>query len=184
MTALHRRHMASPVGNLAVIAGPDAVVAICWDTEHELGAGTARNPVEHRLQESEITDVEPGTSEVLDTAIDQLAEYFAGQRTSFDLPLEPTGTEFQRSAWVALTQIPYGRTISYGEQARLMGNANKARAVGAANGKNPIPIVVPCHRVVGSNGALTGFAGGVGVKQWLLAHELQVRSRATPGQRR
>ena len=88
-------------------------------------------------------------------------EYFDGERTDFDLPLDPDGTAFQHQAWDALVQIPFGETISYGEQAVMLGDKNKSRAVGAANGKNPIPIVVPCHRVVGSNGHLTGFAGGL-----------------------
>jgi methylated-DNA-[protein]-cysteine S-methyltransferase len=91
--------------------------------------------------------------------------------------LAPAGTEFQRMAWTALRSIPFGETISYGEQARRLGDKNKSRAVGAANGKNPIPIVVPCHRVVGANGHLTGFAGGIDVKAWLLDHELAVRTR-------
>ena len=106
---------------------------------------------------------------MLDEAVRQLDEYFAGERLEFDLPLEPNGTPFQRQAWTALRTIPYGETISYGEQARRLGDRNKSRAVGAANGKNPIPIVVPCHRVIGANGHLTGFGGGLDVKAWLLA---------------
>lgn len=106
----------------------------------------------------------------------QLAEYFAGERTTFDLPLDPQGNEFQRSVWRLLTAIPYGRTRSYGQLAADLGDPGLARAVGAANGRNPIPIVVPCHRVVGSNGHLTGFAGGIEAKAWLLDHELRVRA--------
>ena len=98
---------------------------------------------------------------VLVATVAQLGEYFAGERQEFDLPLDPVGTDFQQSAWSALRTIPYGTTVSYGEQAARMGDRRKARAVGAANGRNPISIVVPCHRVVGSNGALTGFAGGI-----------------------
>ncbi len=108
---------------------------------------------------------------------DQLAEYFDGERTDFDVPLDPVGTEFQRAAWSALRTIPYGTTVSYGEQAERMGDRRKARAVGAANGRNPISIVVPCHRVVGANGALTGFAGGTDTKAWLLDHERRQLSR-------
>ena len=114
---------------------------------------------------------------ILAAASDQLAEYFDGDRTEFDVPLDPVGTEFQQAAWTALRTIPYGETISYGEQAARVGDRRKARAVGAANGRNPISIIVPCHRVVGSNGSLTGFAGGLDNKAWLLDHERSVRWR-------
>ncbi|MDT8894617.1 methylated-DNA--[protein]-cysteine S-methyltransferase [Halomonas sp. I1] len=101
----------------------------------------------------------------------QLAEYFAGTRQAFDLPLAPEGTDFQRRVWEALTTIPYGQTRNYAEIAEQLRCKGGQRAVGAANGKNPIAIVVPCHRVIGSDGRLTGYAGGIGRKQWLLAHE-------------
>lgn len=101
----------------------------------------------------------------------QLAEYFAGSRTSFDLPLAPVGTPFQHRVWDALRDIPYGETWSYGRLAAHLGSPGASRAVGLANGRNPIAIIVPCHRVIGANGALTGYAGGVERKQWLLAHE-------------
>ncbi|MGA2397333.1 MAG: methylated-DNA--[protein]-cysteine S-methyltransferase [Steroidobacteraceae bacterium] len=101
----------------------------------------------------------------------QLDEYFSGERRDFDLPLRLDGTEFQKRAWHNLMEIPYGDTRSYGEQARRIGNANASRAVGLANGRNPIPIVVPCHRVIGANGSLTGFGGGIERKRWLLEHE-------------
>ncbi len=101
----------------------------------------------------------------------QLREYFAGSRTDFDLPLAPEGTEFQRNVWQRLQEIPYGETISYGELARRVGNPKASRAVGAANGQNPIPIVIPCHRVIGANGKLTGFGGGLPTKEALLALE-------------
>ncbi len=104
-------------------------------------------------------------------AIEQLAQYFAGQRRRFDLPLAPTGTEFQLRVWQALCAIPYGATLSYGELARRIGNPRASRAVGLANGANPLPVVVPCHRVIGANGALTGFGGGVPIKRALLALE-------------
>lgn len=107
----------------------------------------------------------------LGEAIAQLEAYFAGELTAFDLPLTAHGTEFRRGVWNRLTEIPYGTTISYGELARRIGQPTASRAVGAANGANPIPIIVPCHRVIGSSGALTGFAGGLPIKQWLLAHE-------------
>jgi len=101
----------------------------------------------------------------------QLREYFAGERTTFDLPLAPEGTDFQRNVWRKLQDIPYGHTISYGELARRVGNPKASRAVGAANGQNPIPIVIPCHRVIGANGTLTGFGGGLAAKEALLALE-------------
>jgi methylated-DNA-[protein]-cysteine S-methyltransferase len=107
----------------------------------------------------------------------QLEEYFAGHRRCFDLECAPSGTDFQRRAWLALARIPYGATISYASQAAWLGAPGAARAVGAANGRNPVPIVVPCHRVVGSNGRLTGYAGGLAGKRWLLDHE---RRHAVP----
>ena len=109
-------------------------------------------------------------------AIRQLNEYFAGQRSDFDLPVEPAGTPFQKRVWSLLQEIPFGTTISYGELARRAGNPQASRAVGAANGKNPIPIVIPCHRVIGANGKLTGFGGGLPTKQALLALESNVRT--------
>jgi methylated-DNA-[protein]-cysteine S-methyltransferase len=101
----------------------------------------------------------------------QLGEYFAGKRREFDLPLRLHGTEFQQRVWQVLTLIPYGVTWSYGEQAKRLDNPNASRAVGLANGRNPISIVVPCHRVIGADGSLTGYGGGLERKQWLLAHE-------------
>jgi methylated-DNA-[protein]-cysteine S-methyltransferase len=101
----------------------------------------------------------------------QLEEYFAGTRTTFDLPLTPAGTAFQRRVWDALRTIPYGTTVSYSALARRLGDLGATRAVGAANARNPIPIIVPCHRVVGADGTLTGFGGGLDRKRWLLEHE-------------
>jgi len=101
----------------------------------------------------------------------QLAEYFAGTRTDFDLPLNATGTVFQKKVWSALVDIPYGETTSYGQTAVAIGSPSASRAVGLANGQNPIPIIVPCHRVVGANGSLTGYGGGLDTKRWLLTHE-------------
>jgi methylated-DNA-[protein]-cysteine S-methyltransferase len=103
--------------------------------------------------------------------IRQLREYFAGELESFDLPLAPEGTLFQLEVWKRLCEVPYGQTISYGELARRIGNPNASRAVGLANGANPIPIVIPCHRVIGSNGKLTGYGGGLPIKEKLLALE-------------
>lgn len=116
-------------------------------------------------------DAREESSPVLERTAAQLAEYFAGQRQVFDLPLAPRGTGFQQIVWRALTRIPFAETSSYGELARSIGRPSASRAVGAANGKNPISIIVPCHRVVGANGTLTGYAGGLPAKQWLLAHE-------------
>ena len=113
----------------------------------------------------------------------QLDEYFAGQRTAFDMNLNPQGTEFQQKVWRALLDIPYGETISYGELARRIGNIKASRAVGAANGANPIPVVIPCHRVIGSNKALTGFGGGLDTKRFLLALEAE-NAPAKNGQQR
>ena len=112
----------------------------------------------------------------------QLHEYAAGERLEFDLPLAPGGTPWQLAVWEALLEIPYGETITYAELAARAGRTGAARAAGAANGRNPIAILIPCHRVVGTGGALTGYAGGLDAKGWLLAHERAVRSRApSPG---
>jgi methylated-DNA-[protein]-cysteine S-methyltransferase len=121
--------------------------------------------------------IEGGASDpngVLARAELQLNEYFAGTRTSFEIALDAIGTEFQQLAWTALRTIEFGATVSYGEQARRMGDARKARAVGAANGRNPISVIVPCHRVVGADGSLTGFAAGLDTKAWLLDHERRI----------
>jgi methylated-DNA-[protein]-cysteine S-methyltransferase len=109
--------------------------------------------------------------ELLERARRQLAEYFARSRTTFDLPLDAVGSVFQRRVWDALRAIPYGTTVSYSELARRLCDSRATRAVGAANGRNPIPIIVPCHRVVGARGELTGFGGGLDRKRWLLEHE-------------
>jgi len=104
-------------------------------------------------------------------AREQLAEYFDGERREFDLPLDPSGSPFQRRVWLALREFPYGQTVSYGEIARGLGAPGAARVVGLANGQNPISIIVPCHRVIGADGSLTGYGGGLPAKRWLLAHE-------------
>lgn len=156
--------MDTPVGELRLIAGERGLRAILWGAED---ATRVASVDAHELVE--------GTTPLLDEALRQLDEYFAGTRRDFDLPLDPPGTPFQQSAWMVLRTIPYGKTMSYGEQARRLGDPNKARAVGAANGKNPLSIVVPCHRVIGAGGQLTGFAAGLDVKSWLLDHEHQPR---------
>lgn len=152
----------SPVGTLTVVVSAAGLRAVMWGSEHE------------KLRLGPIVRDGDDPTGVLAATVQQLGEYFAGQRTDFDLPLDPVGSEFQSAAWMALRLIPYGETVSYGEQARRMGDARKARAVGAANGRNPISIIVPCHRVVGANGSLTGFGGGIENKAWLLDHERQV----------
>jgi methylated-DNA-[protein]-cysteine S-methyltransferase len=106
----------------------------------------------------------------------QLEEYFNGTRQIFDLPLDVSGTAFQQQAWAALQQIPYGTTLTYQQQATTMGRPAAVRAVGTANGRNPLSIIVPCHRVIGANGSLTGYGGGLPAKQWLLSHEAITRS--------
>lgn len=161
---MSRIRTTTPIGELSIVADDAAIVAIHWDDDEP--------------DETDLVDVVAGDHDVLDRAVEQLGEYFTGDRIDFDLPLEPGGTAFQREAWAALREIPFGETITYGEQAARLGDKNKSRAVGAANGRNPIPIVVPCHRVVGSNGHLTGFAGGLDTKAWLLDHEFGVRARA------
>lgn len=119
----------------------------------------------------------PPDTELLQEAVRQLQAYFEGTRREFDLPLRQQGSAFRMKCWEALCTIPYGETISYGEQARRIGNPKAVRAVGGANHHNPICIIVPCHRVIGADGSLTGFGGGVDVKAWLLAHEQRVTAK-------
>ncbi|QKR99172.1 methylated-DNA--[protein]-cysteine S-methyltransferase [Sphingomonas sp. CL5.1] len=150
--------VASPVGALTLVADDDSLVAILWEKDDP-----ARVPLP--------ATVAAPDHPVLAEAGRQLDEYFAGRRRAFDLPLRFRGTEFQRAVWSALLAIPFGETSSYGAIARSLGRPGAARAVGAANGRNPISIVAPCHRVVGASGALTGFAGGLAAKETLLALE-------------
>lgn len=155
---LHSKSIDSPVGKLKLVASDRGLVAILWPDD---------NPRRVRLA----PDSENAHHVILTKAESQLAEYFAGKRQHFDLSLDPQGTPFQRAVWDALLAIPYGETRSYGQLARQLGNPNATRAVGAANGRNPLSIVVPCHRVVGSTGKLTGFAGGLPTKSFLLELE-------------
>ena len=150
----------SPVGALTLTATDEGLTGIEWPVRKAASAA----PTGAAL-------VDPLDHPILFAASTQLEEYFAGTRQDFDLPISPQGTGFQLAAWDILRTIPYGATITYGEQARQMGRPSAARAVGAANGRNPLSIVVPCHRVVASTGALTGFAGGLDVKAALLDHE-------------
>lgn len=157
------RLVESPLGMLCVSAKRHGLVAI------EIGASSppASNQSSSICEPSEVDEI----GGLLDVAEQQLGEYFAGHRRGFDLPVVMSGTDFQRQAWAALDTIAYGETISYAEQARRMGRPGAARAVGSANGRNPIPIVVPCHRVIGADGSLTGYTGGVWIKRFLLDHE-------------
>ncbi len=116
--------------------------------------------------------------EILEDAVYQFREYFEGTRQQFDLKLNPTGTDFQKKVWDALLKIPFGKTISYLELSKQLGDVKAIRAVASANGKNPLWIVVPCHRVIGTNGDLTGYAGGLHRKKWLLEHESPVKQTA------
>lgn len=147
----------SPIGALRLRAEGDALVGI--EFMGEAPGAPARVEVSHP---------------VLAETRRQLAEYFAGDRIAFDLPLRGRGTPFQERVWAALARIPYGHTFSYRAIAVEIGQPAAVRAVGAANGRNPLPIVVPCHRVIGADGSLTGFGGGIAMKTWLLEHERAV----------
>lgn len=127
-----------------------------------------------------VADSGNGSHRVLDAAATQIADFFAGQRHTFDLPLEPVGTAFQKRVWLALCAIPYGETRSYADLARAIRNPAACRAVGAANGRNPLSIVVPCHRVIGASGSLTGFGGGLHAKRALLELEAAERQACRP----
>jgi methylated-DNA-[protein]-cysteine S-methyltransferase len=148
----------SPVGQLKLVASEQGLVAILWEND---------NPNRVRLRELVADDQHP----VLVETERQLKEYFGGKRKSFSVPLDIRGTRFQKDVWEKLLVIPFGETRSYGELAKQMGNPRATRAVGAANGKNPLSIIVPCHRVIGSSGKLTGFAGGLETKARLLRLE-------------
>lgn len=154
MTAWTR--IPSPIGDLILVATDGRLTEIRFTTGPRPGAPPAGWPEDRRP---------------LEQVIRQLDEYFAGERREFDVPLAPHGTPFQRRVWDALLNITYGRTASYGDIARAVGQPKAVRAVGLANGRNPIPIVIPCHRIIGSNGTLTGYGGGLPIKQTLLELE-------------
>jgi len=157
---LHRTTMSTPIGELVLVAS-------------ESGLREIRLPLPERRPPSAAQDSREHP--ILDEAVRQLGEYFRGERTGFDLPLDVQGSPFQREVWESLRSIPYGATDTYGGLATRVGRPGAARAVGGANGANPLPIVVPCHRVVGADGALTGYGGptdaGIAMKRWLLRHE-------------
>ena len=159
MTTLTSTPYDSPVGTLTLVGGSAGLRAVLWSGDRAARAGLGRIALVH------------GETPALADAARQLDEYFAGTRTAFDLPLELQGTPFQLAAWQALAEIPYGETRTYAQQAAVIGRPTAVRAVGAANGRNPLSIVLPCHRVVGSDGGLRGFGGGLEVKEWLLAFE-------------
>jgi methylated-DNA-[protein]-cysteine S-methyltransferase len=150
----------SPLGSLLLVSDGEAITAVEMEP-HRAPVFAGARPDDGPFR----------------TAVEQLAAYFAGDRTDFDLPLAPRGTGFQLRVWQALLAIPYGHTTSYGEMAADLGNPNASRAVGLANGRNPIAVVVPCHRVIGRDGRLTGYGGGLDRKRWLLDHELAVLRR-------
>lgn len=156
------KSISSPVGRLKLVASERGLAAILWEND---------DPERVRLEPL----VEDPSDPILIETERQLASYFAGKLKAFDVPLDFKGTAFQKSVWAALLTIPFGETRSYGDIARQIGRPTASRAVGAANGKNPISIIAPCHRVIGSTGAVTGFAGGLATKERLLGLE---RARA------
>jgi methylated-DNA-[protein]-cysteine S-methyltransferase len=151
--------MKAPFGALTMVADEEALIAVLWP-------GEKVDPSAKR-----------GKNEILSETERQLREYFEGRRKQFELPLRMDGTRFQKTVWAALRQIPYGETVSYGDLAREIGKPKAFRAVGTANGRNPLPIVVPCHRVIASSGGLAGFAGGLKTKLFLLELEGRLESR-------
>ncbi len=151
MKPVYQSLLPTPIGTVRILAHEEAITRIDFVEEVDASAHA----------ENDVTRL----------ARQQLNDYFEGQRQAFDLPLAPAGTEFQQACWQALVQIPYGETRNYAEQARVIQRPSALRAVGAANGANPISIVVPCHRVIGKSGQLTGYAGGLNRKAWLLALE-------------
>jgi methylated-DNA-[protein]-cysteine S-methyltransferase len=157
---LRSRTVATPIGTLNAIASNNGLRALILDDDAEF-----------RRVKIDPHDVIPGDSTILDHAVTELAEYFAGERMEFTLPLDPAGTEFQKAVWASLSRIPSGTTSSYTEQAASIGKPSSVRAVASANGRNPLAVIVPCHRVIGADGSLTGFAWGLDAKRWLLRHE-------------
>ncbi len=161
------RTIATPIGDLTLIASPRGIREVRWG----------------RMEEDGRQAPTPEAAAHAETAASQLREYFGGDRQTFDVALDLAGTDFQRLVWGALTDILFGETRAYGDLAEAIGRPRAARAVGAATGRNPAPVIVPCHRVVGAKGALTGFAGGLEAKRLLLAHEAAANEsgRRLPG---
>ncbi len=152
------RTMNSPVGKLTLVGSDAGLAAVLWEDDESKPLERAAGRLDSRHP-------------VLRQAQQELQEYFAGQRRTFTVKLDPSGTQFQNKVWNALRTIPFGETRSYGQIADQIGSRKAVRAVGAANGRNPLPIIVPCHRVIGADGTLTGFAGGLAIKARLLALE-------------
>lgn len=163
MSQIYYDQMPSPIGPLFLVADDEGLLEVRFELEKR-----PHEPLHDWMN----------SAQKLAQVRRQLDEYFAGARVAFDLPLKPQGTEFQQLVWRALTTIPYATTHSYGQLAQQLDRPTASRAVGAANGRNPIPIIIPCHRVIGSNGTLTGFAGGLAAKQWLLEHEMKCQGFA------
>lgn len=155
---LVHKYVDSPVGKLKLVASDKGLVAVLWENDP---------PRRVRLEETQ----EDPQHKILARAEKELQEYFAGTREAFSIPLDMRGTTFQKNVWEALLGIPFGETRSYGQLAAQLGSPTASRAVGAANGRNPVSIIVPCHRVIGASGKLTGFAGGLDVKERLLTLE-------------
>jgi methylated-DNA-[protein]-cysteine S-methyltransferase len=152
----HYTTIDSPLGELLAIGDEDGLTDLYLPT----GKHVVQTPRDARRDDGALAEVS-----------EQLDEYFAGKRQRFELRLNPRGTAFQQKVWLALRDIAYGETASYGKQAAAIGDPGAARAVGLANGRNPISIIVPCHRVIGADGSLTGYGGGIEAKRWLLDHE-------------
>jgi methylated-DNA-[protein]-cysteine S-methyltransferase len=163
-----RTQLHTPFGELTVVASDVGLRYVMFENDA------------HPKSFANMNVVDDAKHNVVATAVEQLNEYIHGDRISFDLPLDLVGTEFQVQAWRALAAIPFGSTASYAQQAASIGRPTATRAIGAANGRNPVVVVLPCHRVIGADGSLTGFGGGLPVKKWLLQHESDVLShRAT-----
>lgn len=173
----------SPLGPLLLVAGPRGLRAVLWPGED--GSRVARALSRPASPAAGVDPDPPGSSgpgsaaQHLEQARAEVEQYLAGTRQEFSVALDPVGTPFQLRAWQVLRAIPFGQTVTYAQQALALGSPAAARAVGAADGRNPLSIVVPCHRVVATGGALTGFAGGLRAKEWLLAHEREVLRGAT-----
>lgn len=161
----------SSIGEIAICASKEGITALAF----QQGAAPLEIPSDTFIDAKSLTAINKPESEkqsaFLIAAVQQLEEYFSGERTEFSLTLAPQGTEFQKKVWQALTQIPFGETVSYGWLAKKINNEKAVRAVGTANGANPIALIVPCHRVIGANKKLTGYAGGLALKAKLLMHE-------------
>ena len=163
---LHRTTLDSPIGRLVVAADDEVVVSVTLP-----GSSRRRRPGDRNDAAQRPDSQARGLPEPLSAAVSQLREYFAGRRQRFELPIALSGTDFQCQVWSALAEIPYGSVVSYAELAEMVGRPTAFRAVGQANGANPLPVVLPCHRVVASGGRIGGYGGGLGMKRRLLALE-------------